>query len=476
MKAIEPLIEILREEYHVPAIRIGVVRGGETVYLGGSGLRDVENGLPADESTTFAIGSQTKSFVSTALALLADEGRLDFDRPIRDYLPEFAMEDGYLTETLSVRDMLSHRTGLARHEFMMQLNIDAFDAAEYVRRLRYLKAGAPVRAKMQYSNLMFTLAGYLLERVCGEKWDDFIRARFLEPLGMKRTNFSVAENQLLENRALPYCFEKDKIIRMPPEDIKAASPAGAMNSTVTDMLRYLRFHLEEGRAGESRLVSAARLRDCHSPHIVIPERAPIFRGEMQFQSYGLGWFAEFYRGHQVVRHGGGIDGFIAEMAMLPELDAGVVILSNLDGNFAPAIVQLTLIDMLLDREPADWAGRFREMRAAGKAQFQKHVESFNPAGRAARPSTGELAEYAGAYAHAGYGKIDFSLEGVELFFEARKLKVPLRPLGHGSFLLLDEEKFLAVPVQFGRDARGRVVHADADFEPATGAMIRYAKL
>lgn len=472
MERIGELIGQLRNEHSVPAVQVGIFRGKETVFLGGAGFGNLEKQEKADENTTFAIGSQTKSFVAAALALLVDEGKLQWDKPVRDYIPEFAMQDGYLTETLTVRDILSHRSGLPRHEFMLQLNLDAFSAEEYVHKLRYLKTSAPVRSRMQYSNLMYLVAGHLLERVSGERWGEFIGNRLLEPLGMGRTNFSVAENSAVANSAQPYRLAGGSPVPMPWEVINAASPAGAMNSCVTDMLKYLRFHLDMGRIGDRAVVSEAAMRECHSPQIVIAENPPIFRGEMQFRGYGLGWFTECYRGHWVIHHGGGIDGFIAEMGIIPELDAGFIICSNLDGNFVPAILQFSILDELLGLSPVDWNQRFAEMKTMGQGMFAQHVGRFekNPSDEA---KSLPLGRYAGAYRSEAYGKIAVAETPDGLVFRARKLEAPLRHVSGNGFLMLDQDKMLAVPMQFVLDVQGRVTGVDADFEPAIGAMIGY---
>jgi CubicO group peptidase (beta-lactamase class C family) len=474
MKQIAELIESLRQEHHVPAVQVGIFRGNETIFIGGSGYRDVGRQQKADENTSFAIGSQTKSFIGTAVALLADEGKIQLDKPVKEYIPEFAMEDGYLSETLTVRDILSHRSGLPNHEFMLQLNIDHYGAEEYVRKIRYLKASAPVRSKMQYSNLMYLLAGHLIERVTGETWSEFIKRRLLVPIGMENTNFSVAENRKLENRALPYCLTGGNVVEMPAEEIKAVSPAGAMNSTLIDMLKWLRFHLDMGCAGDRSIVSAGGIQECHSPQIIIKENPPIFKGEMQFRGYGLGWFTECYRGHWIVHHGGGIDGFIAEMGIIPELDAGFAIYSNLDGNFVPPILQFSICDYLIGLPEVDWNQRFGEMMATGKMLFAQHIRNFQPSASENAKSL-PIENYAGVYHNEAYGKIVIRQDRDSLVFQARKLEIPLRHVSNNAFLLLHEEKMLAVPMQFVLDMQGRVTGVDVDFEPTIGAMIRYRK-
>lgn len=471
MEKIAKLIEELIQEYQVPAVQVGIIRGEETILLGG-GYRDIGRQIKADEHTSFAIGSQTKSFVATALVLLAEEGRIGLDTPVREYIPEFAMEDRCVSDMLTVRDILSHRSGLSQHDFMQQTNIDAYSAEDYVRSFRYLKSSAPFRTKMQYSNLMYLLAGYLIERVTGEKWSDFVRRRLTEPLGMNDTNFSIPENNRVENRALPYCLTDGRLEAMPFEDIKAAGSAGAMNSTVTDMLKWLRFNMDKGRAGDRTIVSAAGIEQCHAPQTIMSDRSPLFKGEMQFQSYGLGWFNECYRGHWTVRHAGGIDGFIAEMDIIPELDAGFFICSNLNANLVPGILQFCLYDHLLGLEPIDWRQRFGDMRAMMNGRFAQYLQTFQPTGK--EPDC-PLSDYAGVYEHPAYGRVSMRLKEGDLVFEARKLEVKLRHLGHNAFLLQREDKFLAVPLQFVLDVRGSVTGVDIDFEPAVG-MIRYNRI
>ncbi len=471
MEEIATLIERLMHENHVPAVQVGILRGNEVAFFG-SGLRDVEYSLPSNEHTSFAIGSLTKSFVSAALTLLAEEGRIHLDCPVRDYLPEFRLDEPSISDGITVRDILSHRSGVGRHEFMLQLNIDNFGAEEFLRRFRYIKTCAPIRTKMLYSNLLYMVASQIIERMSGESWSAFVRHRLTDPLEMRETNFSIQENDRAENRALPYCEKNDVIMRLPFEDIKAAGGAGAINSTTSDMLKWLRFHLDKGAVNGRTIVSAEGISQCHSPQAIISESSPLFRGELQFQSYGLGWFSECYRGHRIVHHSGGIDGFVAEMALLPELDTAFIILTNLDMNFIPGMLQFSLYDKLFGLEPVDWPQRFSDMRDTLKNRFTQQVRDLSNTKAVACPPAEALT---GEYEHLGYGKIEILQSGEDLVFSARKMKIPLKPLGHQSYMLLYTEKFLLIPVRFVLDAQGAATSVEIEFE-SMADPISYRKL
>ncbi len=479
-KELLEMMENLRKEHNVPAVQMGVIKDGEVVFCGGVGYRDVENKIEADPETIFAIGSATKAFGATSIAILVDEGKLDWDTPVKHYIPEFEMYDSYVTNNLTVKDILCHRCGLPRHDLMWYLNAENFTMIDVVKRLKYLKPNAPFRYKMQYQNHMYVLAGYLIERVTGQKWHEFVRERILEPLGMVKTNFSVEDSKKVENKALPYKFDKKNSVfkQIPFKNIDVAGAAGAINSNIKEMLNWVQFNLNKGQWNGKTIVTKEKLEECHTPQIVVREMFPWRFEEIDFQTYGLGWFIESYRGHQVIHHGGTVDGFQSMVSFIPEINAGFVILTNGDGNLVPMILQYSLYDILFGHERIDWNSRFKKALEEAENKYKEMSEKIrSSSAKNTKPSL-ELKEYCGEYENKAYGRVRILAENDSLVFEAGELRAPLEHLCFDSFILKEEDKlsFFLIPLQFRIDLTGKVTGVGIKFEPNLGEMIEFCKV
>ena len=387
--------------WKVPGVAVGIVRGEEILLCEGFGLRDQEDQQPVTPNTLFAIGSCTKAFTTFDLGLLVDEGKLDWDQPLRDFLPAFQLHDPVASERLTPRDMVSHRVGLPRHD-MMWYN-SAQTRKQIFERLRYLEPNKDIRQTFQYNNLMFLAAGVLIEHLTGLTWEDFTHQQIFEPLQMTHSNFSVTRSQQSDDFALPYQEKKDQVERMPFRNIDAVGPAGAINACVADMVHWVRVHVNQGKLGDRQMISSGNLEQMHSPQIVI-QGTPKWK-ELLPGSYGLGWFILPYRGYQLVEHGGNIDGFSALVATLPSEEIGVVVLSNMEGSALPTTIAYRVFDLLLGLEPVDWNERFHKEHLEFKAAEEKSKEKSADERKEGHPPAHALDEYAGEYQHPGYGSI-----------------------------------------------------------------------
>jgi CubicO group peptidase (beta-lactamase class C family) len=280
------------KDWRVPGVAVVVVQGDKILLLKGYGYRDLEKQLPVTPNTLFAVGSITKSFTVSTLGMEMDEGKVDWDRPVRDYLPAFKMYDPVLTEQMTIRDLITHRSGLPRHD-MVWYSSD-FSREDIVRRLQYLEPNKPLRTTFQYNNLMFMTAGYIAGLLNGKSWEDTIRERVFAPLGMNGTNFSLKETQGAPDFALPYRKGNDvkaEVKRMPFDeqclDRCAIGPAGEINSNVADMSRYVLFHLNKGKLSNRALLSENNAIQMQTPQMVI-QGAPDYKEESE-TSYGMGF-------------------------------------------------------------------------------------------------------------------------------------------------------------------------------------------
>ncbi len=351
----------VRNEWHVPGLAIGIVKDGNVIFSQAFGWRDLARKLPVTTRTVFPIGSATKPFTAMAAAILVDDGILDIDKPLHKLLPAFRLYDDYATFNITARDLLCHRSGMAGQYDLLWLTTN-LNREKLFRRLRYFKPSAEFRDKFQYSNIGYTVAGILVEQVSGMKWEEFLNERIFRPLGMKRTSFLAPESPSLTDQALPYRVVGDKVITIPFngglafDNAETIGPAGSIKSCVEDMVYWLLLHLNKGMAGNKNIVSKEMLKEMHSPQMAI--RNPGYSMIMQSEIYGLGWAISDYRGHRVINHGGNIEGFSALISLMPEINTGIVVLTN-SMNLLGYVISRNVYDRLLGLDHIDWNTHFR---------------------------------------------------------------------------------------------------------------------
>ncbi len=455
---------------NVPGAAVAVVKDNEIVYAKGFGFRDVEGKLPMTPDTLLAIGSSSKAFTTFALGTLVDQGKVEWDKPVRDYIPWFRLYDAPVGERLTPRDLVTHRSGLPRHDLVWYNNFTS-SREDFVRRLAYLPPTADLRAKWQYNNLMFLTAGYLVEVLTGKPWEDSVRSLVFGPLGMTRSNFSVADSQKDSDFAVPYEERDGKIVKIPFRNITNIGPAGAINSSVNEMAHWLMVHINGGKYKSRQVVNPVTLNDMHSAHM--PTGGTTTRPDISPADYGLGWFIDTYRGHQRVEHGGNIDGFSALVCLFPQDGLGFVVLTNKNGTGFPGLVVQTAADRIFGLEPVDWIGdaarRQAEGRAANRAAEQKK-------GTRRRPGTApahKLEDYAGDYWHPGYGALKVELKAGRLVFTYNAIITPLEHWHYETFngLKTDDPTFEDTRLTFRTDVNGNVAAVAAPFEPTEDDIV-----
>jgi len=450
--------------WEVPGLAVAIVKDGKVVFAQGFGFRDVAHKLPVTPKTLFAIGSCTKAFTTFVLGTLVDEGKLDWDTPVRGYIPEFRLFDRTATEQMTPRDLVTHRSGLPRHD-LVWYNA-TLSGKQILERLPYLEPSETFRNKFQYNNLMFMTAGYLIERVGGKPWEEAVRARIFQPLGMTGCNFSVKDSQQAPDFAKPYDDRDDKIVEIPFRDITNAGPAGSINSSVADMARWLVVQTQKGKIDGRQIVSPAVLADIHTPHMTIA--VPQERKEIASAGYGLGWMVDDYRGHRRVHHGGGIDGFTAQTVLFPEDGLGLCVLSNMNGTSLPELVSRHGADRILGLAPIDWSGEELVKKKKGKEATNAAKAKKDTVRRSGTAPTHKLVEYAGEYEHPGYGVIQVELHEGRLNLSYNKIGAPLQHWHYEVFNALKNPKdpaFEDQKVQFLTNVKGQVDSLAATMEP-----------
>ena len=456
--------------WHVVGASIGIVVDGEVVYARGHGLRDRDRHLPVTTQTLFAIGSASKAFTVFALGTLVDQGRIAWDHPVTDYLPWFRMYDPDVTRRLTVRDLVTHRSGLPRHDLMWYNNLTA-TREDLVRRLRYLRPNKDLRETFQYNNLMFLTAGYLAGTLMGTSWEAAIRSLVFQPLGMTGSNFSVAESQRASDFSQPYEVRHDTVHGMPFRDISLVGPAGSINSNVDDMLKWVRMQLSDGTVDGRRVIQATTLRDMHTPHMPIGLSD---QKEFGATDYGMGWFLTSYRGHYRADHGGNIDGFSALVTLYPQDHLGIVVLTNQNGSALPGLVALHAADRIFGPPLRNWNAEALARRTAAQAEqreaAQRRTSVRVPNTRPSHP----LADYAGDYADSGYGTLGVTVDSGHLVAVYNGIRTALEPWHYDVFNGVRnpaDPTFEDMKYLFSGNVKGDIDAVSAAFEPSVDPIV-----
>ena len=441
------MIGKLMDDYHVAGMSVALLRNGEIVSTEGYGLRDAAASLPMTAETVLPIGSITKTFTALVLGMLVDEGKLNWDEKVLTYLPTLKLSSALLTENVTVRDLMCHRTGVPKYDLQAIYCVPENNAA-MVRSLEYLETSAPFRTMLQYSNQMVSLAGYLVEVITGIPYQEFVRERIFKPLGMNSSDFEIESLAKYENTSKGYVFANGTFIEPPYMHLGAFAPSGAIVSTAADMAKYALFYLQGGVAGGQRLISEETLREMQRPQVI---GTPYFWNFEEFQSteYGLGWFTDIYRGAKMIGHGGNTNGFSAQMTLLPAQNAAIVALSNATSSFSVNALGHVFADETLGvTDIPDWSGRFQEifnnlmagMMAGMQARAAAKVPDTTP--------TLALADYAGTYRHPGFGEMQFAMTEQGLAGTWNGLPAMLLHYNYDEFDLMLPVLGQAVPAQF----------------------------
>ncbi|WP_293881022.1 serine hydrolase [Sphingomonas sp.] len=412
---IENYVTSTLTNFGVPGAAVAIVEPGGSAALG-FGVRKLAGTMRVDEHTLFPIGSNTKAFTVAGLAILIDRGKLSWDDRIEDVLPGFKLYDAYASRELTVRDLLTHRSGLGKGQGDLLIFPEtSYSRKEIVDRLRFLPPKTSFRSVFAYDNVLYIAAGVLLERVSGQRWEDFTRKEIFEPLGMRDATPSFGEIRT-GNRAWPHARTSGLVRGLGPvgalpsvPNIDNEAPAGSINASATDMTKWMSVQLRHGEIipDGKRLFSETRAREMWAPQVIVPTppgEPELATSRPNLEAYGLGWTISDYRGHKIVTHGGGVYGGISMVVMIPDLGVGITVLTNAEEHYAVKAIAYHLLDHYLGASPVDWA-------AAGKIVRDRQLGLAEMAVRAAvKPDENvtpplPLQTYAGVYRDAWYGTI-----------------------------------------------------------------------
>jgi len=464
------------KDWNVPGIGVGVVINGKLVFSKGYGYRDYEKKLPFTGRTICPIASNTKLFTAVAAGMLVDEGKLTWDKPVRDSVPVIRFYNDELTNTVTLRDMLSHRTGITRHDTIWYKS--DFTRVELFEKLKYLEPQQPIRQTFLYNNLMFAAAGQIIQIQSGKTWEEFVRERILEPLEMKSTSYAIADMTKTPDFGVPFTERRDSfdLYKIPYyEDIGGVAPCGAIVSNIEDLSHWLAALMSDGKYQGRQVLPADALKETLEPAIALPNTLANSKGywEILNAAYGMGRETASYRGHLLTFHGGDLPGFHSQVSFMPKEGIGVIVLVIGD-HAAPLynVVSYDVYERLLGMDITPWSERRLEMRLKNKQ-----------AGKEARAKAGEdrvlntkpshpLTDYVGDYDSPAYGVMKIGLKDNQLQFDFHKIRMPMTQFHYDRFDTPDDEQEGKFSVNFRTNPQGDVNQALMSLDEAEAVFTR----
>ena len=461
--AIDRVVARTMSAFSVPGIAVGIIKDGKLVFSKGYGVRALDKPDKVDIDTLFAIGSNTKAFTTAALSMLVDEGKIHWDDKVIDYLPDFRMFDPFVTREFTIRDLLTHRSGLGlgAGDLLFVTPTD-FTRHDVLRALRYLKPVTSFRSEFAYDNLMYVVAGEVIAAASGQSWEDFVEARILKPLHMDACATESARLKSTADVAAPHVLVEGKLTRIAPLEVPIVGPAGGIQCNITGMAKWVVTQLAHGKAPDgATLWSGDQSQEMWSAQTILPARGKVAAlTQTHLASYGLGWGLQDYMGYLSVSHDGGLPGMVTHVGLLPELNVGVLVLTNQQDGYALGAIALQILDAYVGAPQRDWVDITIAANAARKEQMKESNAARKPS-TVAGPAPANLDAYVGTFTDAWRGDATITRhgDGLELSISHTKaLTGPLTWVGNGIFVArwLDRTLDADAYVRFTPDYDGRI--------------------
>ena len=446
--------------WQIPGVAVGIVKDGELVFAKGYGIRELGKPEKVDANTLFMIGSNTKAFTGTALAMLETEGKCSLTDPVKKYLPKFDLKDNWVEDHVNLQDIVSHRLGMETFQGDFMYWTSDLTQDQVLEKFGKLEPAYPFRTKWGYCNAGFLIAGKVIENISGKTWADFLRERIFQPLGMTQTLALSAEIAGAENAARAHTIAEGTLQLIPYGEIDNLAPAGSISSSINDMSRWVLTQLANGTYNGAEVIP---------PKVIARTREPLsIEGRLRttntgirrhFALYGMGWELSDYDGREIVSHTGGVNGFVTSVTLLPEENLGVVVLTNTDANGLYAALVREIVDAYLGRPMQQYSNlyfqNFKQNQVEEAAVIQQLRDTI-----ATNPATAlPLDRYTGRYDNEAYGWLDLQNDGKNLnviFQHHSNLIGKLEPLGGNRFLLSFNDPLFGIkPVRFDLE-EGRV--------------------
>ncbi len=476
-KQLEKRLKDIQDITKTVGFSVAIVKNDKVVYAKGFGYSDLEKKLKADENTLYPIGSTSKAFTVGLLGIMEEENGLSFSDSPKKYVPELAFYNDELDTKITILDMISHRTGLPRHDFSWYL-FPTESKDSLMARIKYQKPFTGIREQWYYNNFMYLTLGKITEKLTDKSWEDNIRERFFKPLEMSRSNLNIVELVKSTNVSKGYALEHfETNTETPYYNIAAMSPAGSINSSVIEMANWLKIWLNQGKFNGTQVLPQKYIEKAINPLMLVGSGI----GDKQFpdqhlNSYGFAWFTSSYKGHYRLEHGGNIDGFSANVSFFPTDKIGIVVLSNQDGSALPTLVRNIITDEVLGLKKTDWVAYYTEKINAVKEQVKKKKEEEKTVANT-KPSH-DLIEYTGTYTNLGYGTFSIAVENDSLFANFTRKKAFLKHSYYDIFkpyekknTTVESESSLAILFNFQTNDIGDIASVSLKLEPTLEPII-----
>ena len=464
------------KDWNAPGVGVGIVVNDKLVFTKGYGFRDYEKKLPFTPTTMSPIASNTKLFTAVAAGMLVEEGKLSWDKPVRESVPAIRFYNDQLNNTVTLRDMLAHRTGITRHDTIWYKS--DFTRKQLFEKLVYLEPQEPMRQTFLYNNLMFAAVGYLIELQSGKTWEQFVKERIFDPLQMNSTSYSIADMLKRPEFGVGFTERRDsfELYRIPYyEDISGVAPCGAIVSNIEDMSHWLIALMNQGKYDGKQVLPAEVLKATSQPTIALPNTALETRGwsEVLNAAYGMGRQTASYRGHLITFHGGDLPGFHTQVSLMPQDHIGVIVF-EIGNHRQPLynIVSYNVYERLLGMNQTPWSDRQLEIRLKNKKAGTEARTKAN-AGRIpdTKPSHA-LADYAGAYENPAYGVMNIALKDNQLHFDFHKMRFSMTQFHYDRFDTPDDEQDGKWSVNFRTNPQGDIDQAVMSLDEAEAVFVR----
>ena len=447
-----------QKKFEVPGVSVAIVKDNKIIFAKGYGVQSLSKKNPVDENSIYAIGSTTKAFTAAALGKLVESGKIDWDDRVIDHIPEFELHDPSITNMFTIRDLLTHRSGLPRGDLLWYAT--DFSRQEIIERVRHLEPTYSFRAGFGYQNIMYLTAGEIIPRVTGKSWDDYIQEIFFKPLRMKRTSSVLSDLKRFKNVATPHQEIDGEVKEIPWRNIDNVGPAGSINSSVSDMANWAMMLLNEGSFNGKQVLKPETINELFMPQQIMRKEGRLgsYYPPVQFLTYGLGWFVSDFNGYKMIEHGGNIDGMHAQISLVPELELGIVFLSN-QRNLMPEASRYYIVEefALIDHE-TDWSAHFLKLINQADSITEKALEEVMQARDFNSEPSLPLKEYTGIYSNPMYGEVSVKLRGKSLRIEGhRQFEGNSTHWHHDSFeVSWDQARLGKIIITFELDVMGNV--------------------
>ena len=446
------------KDWNMPGVGIGIVKNGKLVYVKGYGYRDYEKKLPITANTLFQIASNTKLFTSTALGFLVNEGKLDWDKPIKTFVPSIQFYNNELNNTITIRDMLSHRTGVTRHDLIWYKS--DFTRAELFEKLKYLEPAQPLRQGFLYNNLMYAASGQIVSLISGKTWEQYVQEKILNPLKMGNTVFSIDDMKKKSDYFVPFNEKRDTTILYRIEynnETDGLGPAGSVISNITDLSHWLAALMNKGMYEGKQVIPEAIVNATMEPSIAL-HNSSLDQGytEVLNPVYGMGRQTLVYRGHQIVLHGGDLNGIHSQISYMPQDSIGVIVFVIGDHSLRYNSIVYNVYEHLLGLSITPWSERGLENRDLIKKQGKEGREkALIGQVKNTKPSHPQD-DYLGDFENAAYGIINISQKDTQMLFTLHNIHVPMHHFHYDRFDTKNDEEAGMYSLNYQTNPQGEI--------------------